>query len=167
MAVSRPKRWKIIEVGACWATPDGRALDRFQSFVRPTERPTLTPFCKGLTNIEQSDIDGAPTWRHVSAMLAEFATRPEQAGGVWGSWGSYDALQIQRDCARHGVPNPLAGLVHQNLKANFAKSRKIKQVGVVTALRIIGLPLEGVHHRGLDDALSIARLLPWSWRGRP
>lgn len=30
------------------------------------------------------------------------------------------------------------------------------------ALQIVGLEIEGDHHRALADALNIARLLPWS-----
>jgi inhibitor of KinA sporulation pathway (predicted exonuclease) len=30
------------------------------------------------------------------------------------------------------------------------------------ALQMVGLPLDGSHHRGLDDARNIAKLLPWS-----
>ena len=44
----------------------------------------------------------------------------------------------------------------------FAKRRKIKQVGMATALQIVGLELEGEHHRALADARNIARLLPWA-----
>jgi inhibitor of KinA sporulation pathway (predicted exonuclease) len=29
------------------------------------------------------------------------------------------------------------------------------------ALKLCGLPLQGVHHRGIDDARNIARMLPW------
>jgi inhibitor of KinA sporulation pathway (predicted exonuclease) len=31
-------------------------------------------------------------------------------------------------------------------------------VGMSTALKIAGIPLEGVHHRGIDDAKNIAKL---------
>lgn len=48
------------------------------------------------------------------------------------------------------------------VKATFAKARKIKQVGMATALQIVGLELEGEHHRALSDARNIARLLPWA-----
>ena len=48
-----------------------------------------------------------------------------------------------------------------NLKRQFAKSRKIKEVGMARALQMVGLPLDGAHHRGLDDARNIAKLLPW------
>jgi inhibitor of KinA sporulation pathway (predicted exonuclease) len=79
-----------------------------------------------------------------------------------GSWGAYDPRQIERECARHGIADPLAHLHHKNLKASFAKARKIKQVGMATALQIAGLELEGEHRRPLSDALNIARLLLWS-----
>lgn len=149
---------EIIEVGAVWATLDGEVVDQFQSFVRPSERPHLTVFCRSLTSIEQANIDAAPSWPTVAIRLAEFAQR--QSGQCWGSWGSYDRKQIERECSRHGIADPLGALPHKNLKAIFAKRRKIKQVGMTTALQIVGLRLDGTHHRALDDSLNIAKLLP-------
>ncbi|MDE1715875.1 3'-5' exonuclease [Chromobacterium amazonense] len=156
-----PEQMEIIEVGAVWATPSGEVVDRFQSFVRPVDRPYLTDFCSSLTQIEQADVDHAPCWLAVAKSLSEFATR--QVGQCWGSWGKYDARQIERECARHDVGDPLGRLQHVNLKASFAKRRRIKQVGMAKALQIVGLPLDGTHHRGLDDALNVARLLPYLW----
>lgn len=153
-----PEQMEVIEIGAVWATPAGEVIDTFQRLVRPIERPTLTPFCIGLTHIDQASIDTAPRWPIVATELAEFAQRYD--GQYWGSWGAYDRRQILRESARHGLDEPLVGLPHQNLKAAFAKARKIKQVGMVTALRIAGLELEGEHHRALSDARNIARLLP-------
>lgn len=153
-----PEEMEVIEVGAVWATPDGEAMDTFQRFVRPTHRPLLTAFCRTLTHIEQDDIDAAPKWPMVAAELTGFAQL--HAGRCWGSWGAYDRRQIERECARHGLADPLHGLTHRNLKAEFAKGRKIKQVGMATALKVVGLPLCGAHHRALPDALNIARLLP-------
>lgn len=57
--------------------------------------------------------------------------------------------------------DPLAGFEHLNLKRSFAQARGIKEVGMAQALQLVGLALEGTHHRGLDDARNIARLLPW------
>lgn len=73
-----------------------------------------------------------------------------------GRWGSYDACQIERECTRRGIENPLTGLVHANLKATFAKQRQIKQVEMLTALQSVDLPLDGLYHY----ALNIAKLLP-------
>lgn len=70
----------------------------------------------------------------------------------------------RKEWGMESLVNPLDGLSsHYNLKATFAKARKIKQVGMKTVLEIVGLPLSGSHHRALDDALNIARLLPEAW----
>lgn len=155
-----PGRMEIIEVGAVWVMPSGQVIDQFQSFVRPIERPQLTRFCMELTHIQQAHIDMAPSWPTVAAELARFAQLHQRSGSFWGSWGAYDRRQVDRECSRHGIADPLARLPHQNFKASFAKARKIKQVGMSRALHIAGLELVGEHHRALSDALNIAKLLP-------
>src|SRR5690606_38540262 len=103
-----PEQMEVIEVGACWVAPGGTVLDRFQAYVRPLNNPQLTPFCIKLTGIEQTSIDSAPHWPVVAAALAEFVLRHQQSDSFWGSWGNYDARQIERECARHGTANPVA-----------------------------------------------------------
>jgi inhibitor of KinA sporulation pathway (predicted exonuclease) len=152
-----PDAMEIIEVGAVWATENGVVVDSLQRFVRPVERPCLTPFCMALTRIRQAQVDAAAGWPGVAADLGSFARR--HRARYWGSWGNYDARQIERECLRHGIAHPFAGLAHVNLKGRFAKLRGIKQVGMATALKIAGLPLEGQHHRALSDARNVARLL--------
>ena len=150
---------EVIEIGAVWATAEGEVLEEFQALVRPTLHP-ISDFCQELTGIRQADVDTAPLFPEVAAQLASFAQRYPEAT-MWGSWGKFDDKQIQRDCQRHGVASPLPALSHVNLKRQFAKSRKIKEVGMARALQMVGLPLDGAHHRGLDDARNIAKLLPW------
>ena len=153
---------EIIEIGAVWATLEGFILDRFEALVKPVERPHLTPFCVALTGIEQAGVDSAQTFPAVAAELAEFAQRYISIAQCWASWGAADKRQIDRERVHHGIIDPLLGLAHENLKADFAKSRKIKRVGMKMALEIVGLPLEGTHHRALSDAENVAKLLPWS-----
>ena len=152
---------ETIEIGACWVGVDGLVLDRFQSFVRPVVNPQLTAFCTSLIGIRQADIDSAPLFPDAAAALRDFVSQHQQPGSVWASWGAYDARQIDIDCARHGVENPLADWGHINLKKEFARVQKIKRVGMKMALSIVGLPLEGKHHSGIDDARNIARLMPF------
>jgi inhibitor of KinA sporulation pathway (predicted exonuclease) len=77
------------------------------------------------------------------------------------SWGNYDSKQFERDSARHSVIAPIA-LPHQNAKRLFAKVHRIgEEVGMARACALAGLSLTGTHHRALDDALNVARLLPW------
>ena len=152
---------ETIEIGACWIGVNGSVLDRFQSFVRPIANPVLTGFCSSLTGIRQEDVDAAPLFPTVADAFREFVSRHQQPGSVWVSWGAWDRKQLGRDSARHGVAAPIA-LEHENAKRRFAKARRIgKEVGMVKACELVGLQLEGTHHRALEDALNIARLLPW------
>ena len=154
-----PSAMEIIEVGAVWATPRGEIQDVLQRFVRPVEHPCLTRYCTELTHIAQEQVNAAARWPIVAAELATFARL--HPGQYWGSWGNYDARQIELEGIRHSVVSPLTGLMHINLEARFAKARRIKQVGMSTALQIVQLNLEGEHHRALSDARNIAHLLPF------
>lgn len=155
-----PEAMEIIEIGAVIATMQGEVLDRFARLARPTERPALTAFCASLTGIRQADVDAAEPLGSALEALESWVSpsSPELSG--WASWGNFDRRQIERECARKGLSNPLASLSHTNLKERFATRRRIKQVGMAKALELVGLPLLGTHHRGLDDALNIAQLIP-------
>ena len=84
----------------------------------------------------------------------------EHGATVFCSWGEYDRKQMELDCALHRVPYPMPGR-HLNVKALFSETRGIKKrLGMAEALQHAGLELTGTHHRGIDDARNIARLLP-------
>ncbi|KAF9192291.1 hypothetical protein BGZ51_005860 [Haplosporangium sp. Z 767] len=54
---------------------DGSSLeivDEFHSYVRPTNRPILSNFCKELTGISQETIDNAPTFIEVLALFEDW-----------------------------------------------------------------------------------------------
>jgi inhibitor of KinA sporulation pathway (predicted exonuclease) len=153
---------EIIEIGACWATPEGVVVDRFQAYVRPIQQPILTQFCVNLLGIEQKLIDSAEPFSSVAIALQEFVRRHRTPTSSWGSWGAFDRKQIERECLRHGVVDPI-GMDHQNIKRLFAKAQRIgKEVGMLKGCELAGVALEGVHHRALDDAFNIAHLLPWA-----
>ena len=156
-----PEEMEIIEIGACWATEGGVVLERFQHLVRPLARPVLTPFCKQLIRITQEEVDQAPLFPVAAQALQAFVNDVVSTDTIWMSWGSYDHKQLTRDAKRHGIAMPLA-MPHQNAKRLFAKAQRIgKEVGMVRACALAGVSLEGQHHRGLDDAINIAKLMPW------
>ncbi len=156
-----PEEMEIIEIGACWATEGGLVLERFQHLVRPLARPILTPFCKQLIGITQEEVDQAPLFPVAARALQTFANEVTSTDTVWMSWGNYDHKQLTRDAQRHGIAMPLA-MPHKNAKRLFAKAQRIgKEVGMVRACALTGVPLDGQHHRGLDDAVNIAKLMPW------
>jgi inhibitor of KinA sporulation pathway (predicted exonuclease) len=156
-----PEAMEIIEIGAVWATGSGTIIDRFQAFVRPLERPVLTAFCTALTGIRQADVDAAPLFPVAASSLHEFANLHRGPDAAWASWGDYDRKQIERDCARHRMTDPLP-LPHENAKRLFAEHQQIgKAIGMDKACSLVGIDLEGQLHRALDDAINTARLLPW------
>lgn len=147
---------EVIEIGAAIADSTGRVRDQFQTFVRPTRHP-ITAFCTELTTITPEDVANAPGFIDAIGLLEDFmAGRRLQ----FCSWGAYDRNQLRRQSSRlhHTIPwlTP-----HLNLKERFAKRRKIHRCGLGSALEQVGLTFEGTAHRGLDDALNIARLLPY------
>lgn len=148
---------EIIEIGAV-LVDHGQIAGGFQSCIRPARNPVLSEFCKELTGITQAQVDQAPSFPEVmEAFGAWFGRWPDLE--AWGSWGKYDFRHIEQQCRQFQIENPLGPLAHHNLKAQFARERKIKQCGMVAALRIAGLELQGRHHSALDDARNIARLV--------
>jgi inhibitor of KinA sporulation pathway (predicted exonuclease) len=155
-----PESMEIIEIGAVWVSLQGEFIGQFQRYVRPILNPVLTPFCRDLTGIEQYEIDRASIWSEVAVDFGRFVAQFNSSRSYWGSWGNYDKKQVERECDRHQVENPLLDIPHENLKSSFAKNRKIKQVGMATALKIVGLSMKGEHHRAISDAFNIVQLLP-------
>lgn len=149
-------RMEIIEIGAVLLqTSGGPASGEFDSFVRPVESPELSAFCTQLTSIRQEDVDGADLFPEVfRRFLAWIGPEPFTLC----SWGAYDLNQLRLDCRRHGIEMPASFERHVNLKERHARLRRIKAMGMKGALAKEGIPLEGTHHRGLDDARNIAKL---------
>jgi len=155
---------EVIEIGA--VVVDGTDLlprDEFQTFIRPVRSPVLTPFCTSLTSITQPMIEDAPGFAAAIVALRDFIDGRDL---LFCSWGAYDNNQFEMDARYHGVALPFGGR-HLNLKAEFSSRRSTrKRFGMAAALRAVGLPLAGTHHRGIDDARNIARLLPHCLRAR-
>jgi inhibitor of KinA sporulation pathway (predicted exonuclease) len=159
---SASDRMEIIEIGAVLLpSSDSEPSKEFARFVKPVVEPTLSPFCSKLTSIRQEDVDNANPFYIV---FPEFLAWIESEPFTLCSWGAYDLNQFRTDCQRHHLPFPPSFEQHINLKKAFAAWQQIKPCGMKVALGILKIPLEGTHHRGIDDARNIAsiarRLLP-------
>ena len=150
------QRGEIIEIGVC--TLDVGSLergDRRSILVRP-EHSEVSPFCTELTTLTAEDVASGTSFATACATLRK-ELRAEQR--VWASYGDYDRRQFQRQCTEAGVRYPF-GIRHLNVKTMFALTRGLpEEPGMDEALHLAGLPLEGTHHRGVDDAWNIAALL--------
>jgi 3'-5' exoribonuclease 1 len=151
-----PARMEIIEIGAVLLESSaGQASREFACFVKPVVEPELSDFCTRLTSIRQEDVANAADFRTVFPRFLEWIG-PEPF--TLCSWGAYDLNQFRTDCLRHHLPFPITFERHINLKKEFARWKGIKPCGMKAALAILAIPLEGQHHRAIDDARNIARL---------
>lgn len=102
-------------------TITGQIESEFHKFVRPTRFPTLSEYCKGLTGISQSLIDGQDTFPTVFAQFLnwlatitaskglKFAKRNDLAGKnvTFCSWTSWDFKEfLAQDCRNHKLKMP-------------------------------------------------------------
>lgn len=68
---------------------------------------------------------------------------------------------LKRQCKSFGIPYPM-GEQHINVKTSFAEVFGLhKPTGMNGALHLLDIELEGTHHRGIDDAKNIAKILHW------
>ncbi|MGW8949564.1 exonuclease domain-containing protein [Streptomyces sp. NPDC055709] len=147
---------EIIEIGLTVVDLYTRErVARHRILVRPA-RSEVSAFCTELTGLGQAEVDTGVGFAEACRTLAA-----EHRAGArpWASWGDYDRHQFTRQCAATGTAYPF-GRRHTNAKAVFTDSHGLrKRPGMAQALRIAGLPLEGRHHSGEDDAWNIAALV--------
>lgn len=150
-----PQRMEIIEIGAVKLNEDFEIIDEFDSFVKPVVEPELSEFCIELTSIQQTDVDTAPTFLEIYPEFLKWIGADEY---YLCSWGAYDPKQFMIDCERNVIPYPEKFSNHINIKKEFCTWQEIRPCGMKRALQILDIPLEGSHHRGIDDARNIAKI---------
>tara|TARA_B100000745_G_scaffold18473_1_gene12905 strand:- start:117 stop:665 length:549 start_codon:yes stop_codon:yes gene_type:complete len=151
---------EIIEIGAVMVSAEGfTVLSEYQTFIKPIKNPRLTPFCQQLTTITQSEKDKAPGFADAIANFNGWLSQYD--GFAFCSWGNYDKNQLNNDCTLHDVPNPIRA-PHVNIKKVFSTKQGLKkQFGMARALKHVGIEQTGTHHRGIDDARNMVRLMPY------
>lgn len=133
-------------------------IARFRSFVKPTEHPNLSPFCRRLTGIEQSDVDAAPPLSVVLGKADDFLESLQHDFAI-----GADAPDLRRflapECARKRIalePHWTRWVdVSKHLRRMYPASRRAP---LAVKLNFLKLTFEGNAHCGIDDAFNIARM---------
>ena len=158
-AVPQGQENEIIEIGlAVLDTQTGEITKNQGILIRP-QRSSVSLFCTELTTITQDLLDknGVPFEEAVNQLIDQYS--PDLY--TWASYGQYDLNMLKKQCKSFGVPYPMAD-EHINVKTHFAeKFGLVKPTGMNGALELLNIPLEGTHHRGIDDAKNIAKILRW------
>jgi len=145
---------EIIEIGVCVVDLDARErAGRDRIMVRPA-RSLVSAFCTRLTGITPDEAAAGLSFAEACARLR---TVHHSDSRPWASWGDYDRRQFERQCG--GPVRYPFGSKHTNAKAVFAEAHGARRQGMAGALETAGLPLEGRHHNGADDAWNIAALV--------
>lgn len=163
---SQPKPQEIIEFPSVLLSLDDlEVVDTFESFVRPRHHPKLSKFCRDFTGIQQSDIDQAASFgdvlhAHEQWLSHHGVTAANAIMVTCGDWDLGTMLPLQCKVATPPITtlNPIY-LRWQNIKKTFCAVLNRKRApGMAGMLRALDLPLEGQHHRGIDDCRNIGAL---------
>jgi len=147
---------EIIEIGVCLLDVKTCQRSHKQSILVRPELSQVSPFCSRLTTLTQEQVGQGHTFMEACAQLRR-DYQPHDFG--WASYGDYDRVQFQRQCEARSIPYPFSR-THLNVKNLLAIGLNLPhEVSLDRGLALLGLPLEGTHHRGDDDAWNIAAIL--------
>lgn len=146
----------IIEIGLCVFDINTRQKEEKVGWIIRPQRSKVSPFCTELTSLTQQQVEQGISFE---AACRELKKEYSSEDRVWASYGDYDRRQFERQCKDLRIGYPF-GPTHLNVKTLFAIHHKLpREMGMAQALEHLDLPLEGTHHRGIDDAWNIAEIL--------
>lgn len=149
---------ETIEIGALSINQEGKVLEEFSTFIKPTVHPILSDFCTELTTITQDMVDKAPLFPEAISKFQEWIKSFEGNDYYLCSWGFYDKGQFQRDCKLHNLETDWIEK-HISIKHQYAKIKGLNRgIGMTKALQKERIELSGTHHRGIDDARNITKI---------
>ena len=158
---------EIIEIGMCGLSVQTGEIVHPKSFVVKPRFTEVSPFCTQLTGWTQEEIDAGLDIEDALENIKK--ELPIKKDDIWFSCGEFDRKKLTGTAPGslfwlykiQRWDNPFDLLrTHFNIKTLFALKHKLfKEKDMAQMLQHLGLPLEGTHHRGLDDALNIAKIV--------
>lgn len=158
-AVPEGQENEIIEIGLSVLDVATGKISKNQGVLVKPQRSVVSSFCTELTTITQDLLDREGVLFDEAIEMLEEHYNP--AAYTWASYSAYDINMLQKQCKKFNVGYPM-GSQHINVKVLFAETKGLtRPTGMNGALHILNIPLEGTHHRGVDDAKNIAKILNW------
>ncbi|KAI0003272.1 ribonuclease H-like domain-containing protein [Russula compacta] len=176
---------KWVDKGTNGTAGTLQKVAEFRSFVKPTWRPKLSPFCIALTGITQEQVDGAPHFPEVAGQFSAFLAQHGLIHPVtgerllhfcWCTDGPFDVRDfVVKQCFISNVNEHASvdqGDVMDVRKAvstlsEFSRTPSSKpalprrvSLNIENQLRFLKLaPFEGRQHSGIDDTRNIVRIV--------
>lgn len=152
---------EIIEIGICQLDVRTMIIGNRQSIIVKPEHSDISQYCTDLTTLTQEKIDKDGISLESACELLQIHHETKQY--PWASWGNYDRRAFEYECKRKqglGLTIYPFGVDHINVKTLFTLIHRLKKPpGMSEALKLIGIPLQGTHHRATDDAYNVAAIL--------
>lgn len=155
---------EIIEIGICELDIHSGEISKKRGILVIPEHSTISQFCTDLTSItsEMIDQEGISFEEAVQVLHDEY----NSSQYTWASYGAYDRNKFREQCQQRQVEYPF-GNQHLNVKNVFRDVAGLRRaMGMKRALQHLKFPLTGTHHRGVDDAYNIAKILYWCLQKR-
>jgi len=173
---------KWVDKGANGMAGTLQKVAEFRSFVKPTWRPRLSPFCVSLTGITQDQVDDAPHFPEVASKFSAFLAHHGLIHPVTGerllrfSWctdGPFDIRDfVVKQCFISNIPMPswirgdvidVRKVVISELNGAHTSTSAMPRrfsPNIENQLLFLDLgPFEGRQHSGIDDTRNIARII--------
>lgn len=148
---------EIIEIGICVLDTETGNISQNRGLLVKPEVSAVSPFCTKLTTITQEllDREGMSFATACDVLRTEYNAYQR----TWASYGAYDLKMLDTQCRVRKMDFPVSR-DHINVKELVTEKLELKKkVGMAGALHLLNIPLEGTHHRGIDDANNIAKIL--------
>lgn len=150
---------EIIEIGICELDSFSGSISKNRGILVTPKYSKISQFCTQLTTITEDLInkEGVTFEAALEILHQDYSAHQY----TWASYGQYDLNMLKKQCAFRKLDYP-KGRTHINVKELFSEVKGLqKKVGMNGALEILKIPLEGTHHRGVDDAKNITKVLHW------
>ncbi len=160
---NRPPRGQeseIIEIGVCIMNAKTGKISKNEGILIKPQYSKVSLFCTELTTLTQNMLDNEGIMLDDAFDILRAEYDSEEL--TWASYGNYDLNMLQDQARRFCTDYPMSD-DHINVKTLFGEIHPTirKSVGMQRALGELGFALEGTHHRGVDDAKNIAKILHW------
>jgi inhibitor of KinA sporulation pathway (predicted exonuclease) len=132
-------------------------VDSIEQFVKPVRNPKLSEFCINLTSIKQTEVDGGMPLKE--ALFRHYAWSRKYSNSVLCTMGSWDLkTALPNDAERKKIKVKPYYKQWINLKTPFESIYRQKKASMTAMLAHLNMPLDGTHHRGIDDCKNIAKI---------
>jgi len=146
---------EIIEVGVSTIETSNLSIIGKDSYIIKPRFSKISDFCTELTGITQEMVDEGQTFESVCSQIK---VNYGSESRIWASYGEYDKQQFKKICSMFNARYPFSDM-HWNIKSMASLFYGFPEMGMDKLLNKLGIKMDGRHHRGIDDAYNIAKIL--------